>query len=89
MRDVTVYGANWCEDTQRTLALLSHLRVSHHYVNIERDEDAKQKVEAWYPGAVKTPVVVIEGDGTRLVEPHDVDLLSALISIGIVRNMAA
>jgi hypothetical protein len=89
MRDVTVFGADSCEDTQRVLSLLTQLHVSHLYLNIERNPMANQLLRTWYPGAVRTPVVVMEGDGMRLAQPSDGQLISTLISAGLVDKEAA
>ncbi len=34
---ITVYGADWCEDTRRSLRHLRRLGVAHRYVNIDED----------------------------------------------------
>ena len=40
---ITVYGADWCEDTRRSQRLLRRLHVPHHYVNIDEDLDALER----------------------------------------------
>ena len=37
---ITVYGADWCEDTRRSRRHLRRLGVAHHYENVDEDLDA-------------------------------------------------
>ena len=37
---ITVYGADWCEDTRRSLRHLRRLGVPHRYENVDEDLDA-------------------------------------------------
>ena len=37
---ITVYGADWCEDTRRSLRHLRRLGVPHRYQNVDEDLDA-------------------------------------------------
>jgi hypothetical protein len=40
MSTITVYGADWCEDTRRSLRHLRRLAVPHRYLNVDEDLDA-------------------------------------------------
>jgi glutaredoxin len=62
MNPVTVYGADWCEDTRSTLHHLDSLGVHYEYINIEKDPHAKHWVKAHNAGKQKTPTVDIEGN---------------------------
>src|SRR3982751_5056250 len=72
-----VYGADWCEDTQRSLRHLRRLAVPHRYVNIDEDLDALDRAKTLNSGRRRTPV--IEMDGTVLVEPTNDTLTAALV----------
>jgi glutaredoxin len=74
---VTVYGANWCEDTQRTRRHLRRLAVRHTYLNVDEDLDALERAMGLNHGKRRTPTV--ELDGEVLVEPANAVLTNALI----------
>jgi glutaredoxin len=75
---VTVYGADWCEDTHRSRRLLRRLSVPHRYRNVDEDLDALDRATELGHGVRRTPVVEI--DGTALVEPSNALLMSTLVS---------
>jgi glutaredoxin len=74
---VTVYGADWCEDTHRSRRLLRRLGVPHQYRNVDEDLDALEQATALGRGVRRTPVVDI--DGAALIEPSNEALMSALV----------
>lgn len=74
---ITVYGADWCEDTQRSMRHLRRLAVPYRYINIDEDLDALQQAKALNHGKRRTPV--IEMDGAVLVEPSNDTLTTALV----------
>jgi mycoredoxin len=76
MTDVHVFGADWCEDTQHTLAHLSQIGIPFDYVNIDADSNAQKWVEQHNDGEQKTPTVDIRG--TVLSVPADEDLDTVL-----------
>src|SRR5205814_1675557 len=43
---ITVYGADWCEDTQRSMRHLRRLGVPYRYINIDEDLDALARAKA-------------------------------------------
>ena len=69
---VKVYGADGCEDTQKTCAHLKQLGVPYEYINIDRDKTAQSWVRNHNEGKQKTPTVDVSGrvisvpDQTRL-----------------------
>ena len=63
---VTVYGADRCEDTQRSRRLLRRLGVSHQYRNVDEDLDALEQATTLGRGVRRTPVVEIEGGSRAL-----------------------
>ncbi len=79
MNAITVYGADWCEDTQRSLRHLRRLGVPHHYVNIDEDLDALHRAMALNHGKRRTPIIDLGFGGAALVEPDNDVLTGALI----------
>ena len=78
---ITVYGADWCEDTQRSLRLLRRLSVPHRYLNVDEDIDALARAKSLNGGQRRTPVIDLGVEGTPLVEPDNDTLTGALIEI--------
>jgi glutaredoxin len=76
---ITVYGADWCEDTQRSLRHLRRLAVAHQYVNIDEDLDALDRAKALNGGKRRTPTIDLGFGGTPLVEPDNDVLTGALV----------
>ena len=64
---ITVYGADWCEDTQRALRHLRRLGVAYSYENVDRDPEALGRAKALNDGKRRTPTIDV--NGTTLVEP--------------------
>lgn len=76
---ITVYGADWCEDTQRSLRHLRRLGVPHHYINIDEDLDALERAKALNGGNRRTPTIDLGFGGAPLVEPDNDSLTGALV----------
>ncbi len=78
--EISVYGTDACEDTQRTRQHLDARGIPYRYINIEKDESAEEKVKEWNHGKRLTPTVVISGNGRtqRLSEPENEELDSVL-----------
>lgn len=74
---ITVYGADWCEDTQRSMRHLRRLGVPYHYINIDEDLDGLERAKALTSGRRRTPVIDIDGDA--LVEPTNDRLTAAIV----------
>lgn len=81
---ITVYGADWCLDTQRALRHLRRLSVVHRYLNIDEDSralwDACALDPAW-ADARRTPVIDLGLGGAPLVEPDNDTLTAALVEL--------
>ncbi len=78
---VTVYGADWCGDTVRTLRDLDRAGVGYDYVDIEVDEDGEKKVIEFNRGKRRIPLVEIasdDGQPVRLSVPDGSELEKAL-----------
>ena len=81
---ITVYGADWCEDTRRSLRLLRRLGVPHHYLNIDEDLDALECAKAQNGGVRRTPTIDLALGGPPLVEPDNDTLTGALVEIDML-----
>ena len=78
---VTVYGADWCGDTRRTLRDLDRAGVGYDYVDIEENADAEKKVIEFNRGKRRIPLVEIasdDGEPVRLSVPDGSELEKAL-----------
>ena len=78
---ITVYGADWCEDTRRTLRQLRRLGVRHHYRNVDDDLEALRSATALNGGQRRTPTVDLGVGGPPLVEPGNDTLTEALVEL--------
>jgi glutaredoxin len=79
---VEVYGADWCEDTQRTRKHLERLAVAYQYINLEHDKRASEWVKQQNEGKERKPTIKI---GQRvLTVPSDQALENALRQEGLV-----
>jgi glutaredoxin len=76
---ITVYGADWCEDTRRSQRLLRRLHVPHRYVNIDDDLDGLERARALNHGQRRTPTIDLGLGGEALVEPDNETLSAALV----------
>ncbi len=75
---MTVYGADWCEDTQRAMRHLRRLGVAYKYENVDQNPDALARAKALNNGERRTPTIDLEG-GTTLVEPTNGELTQAVV----------
>jgi glutaredoxin len=86
---ITVYGADWCEDTRRSQRLLRRLHVRHHYINIDEDLDALERAKALNHGQRRTPVIDLGIGGPALVEPDNETLAAALVELEMLTREQA
>ena len=78
---ITVYGADWCGDTRRTLRHLDRKKVAYDYIDIEENRDGEQKVIEFNNGKRRIPLVEIateRGEMKSLSVPTDSDLEKAM-----------
>ncbi len=78
---VIVYGADWCEDTQRSLRHLRRLGVAHQYINIDEDLSALERAKSLNDGDRRTPTIDLGVGGGALVEPENDTLTGALVEL--------
>jgi glutaredoxin len=74
---ITVYGADWCEDTRRSRRHLRRLGALHAYRNVDADPDALGRAKRLNQGRRRTPVIEMAGE--VLVEPPNEQLTEALV----------
>jgi glutaredoxin len=86
---LTVYGADWCEDTRRSLRHLRRLGVQHRYVNIDEDLDALERAKALNDGQRRTPTIDLGVGGRALVEPDNDTLTGALVELEMLTHADA
>lgn len=79
---ITVYGADWCEDTQRSMRHLRRLAVPYEYLNVDDDPDALERAKAMNGGKRRTPTIDLSG--RVLVEPTNAALTDALVDAQVV-----
>ena len=72
MNKVKVYGADWCEDTQRTREHLDKREVPYEYVNVDHDKAAEAWIKEQNKGKRNTPTV--DFGGKVLIEPTNEQL---------------
>lgn len=61
MTELKVFGADWCEHTQRVLSHLDELGLPYKYINIEDDERAAAWVRHQNDGKEVKPTVDVGG----------------------------
>ena len=78
---ITVYGADWCEDTQRSRRHLRRLAIAHEYINIDEDSAGLERAKALNGGMRRTPTIDLGIGGPALVEPSNDTLSAALVEL--------
>jgi len=83
MEKIKVYGADWCEDTRRTLGQLDSLGVPFEYIDIEQDEASARWVREQNGGKERKPTLKVGEE--ILSTPDDERLEGALRAHGLLR----
>jgi mycoredoxin len=73
---VTVYGTDWCGQTQQVRRYLYRAGVPYRYVDLERSPEAVERIRWLTGGSASHPTVTI--GGSVLVEPTLDELDEAL-----------
>jgi thioredoxin reductase (NADPH) len=73
MDGIRVYGADWCHDTQHTLAHLEDLGLEFQYVNVDHDEHAKHWVRTHNEGKQKLPTLDVQGRVLSIPDDRELD----------------
>lgn len=79
---LTIFGTEWCDDTQNTRRHLDAMGVPYQYIDIEEDDRAAAWVKEQNAGQQITPTVKMEG--LVLSEPSNDELDDALRSRGLL-----
>jgi len=74
---VTVYGAPWCPDCKQAKQFLGEQRIHYDWIDIDQDEEARQRVQELNDGKQIIPTIVFQ-DGSILVEPSNAELAAKL-----------
>ena len=79
-QQVTIYGADWCGDTRRSLRVLESAGVDFDYINVDENSEGEKKVIEFNKGKRRIPLVEIASEtGTQsLSVPSDTELKKAL-----------
>lgn len=83
---ITVYGADWCEDTRRARRHLRRLAVPHEYLNVDEDLEALERAKALNEGRRRTPTIDLGVGGPALVEPDNDTLTAALVELEMLTD---
>ena len=75
--NLTVYGAPWCPDCKRSKKFLGEMRIPYNWVDIDQDEEGRNRVQELNDGKQIIPTIVFE-DGSILVEPTNAELAAKL-----------
>ena len=70
---ITMYGTGWCPDCRRSKRWLEENKVAFVYVDIDADADGAEFVKSVNNGNRSVPTIVFP-DGTKLVEPSNIEL---------------
>ena len=79
MREIKVYGADWCGDCIRAKRMLDRTGTDYEYIDVELDAEAKEEAIR-LSGRRRIPVIVFP-NGDILVEPNDPELEQALLRL--------
>ena len=88
---ITMYGATYCDDTQRTRSFFQQESVPFEDINIDHDAEAEQFVKFINRGHRSTPTLVI-GEGRRKLiwtEPSNQELAALIVSAGYAPDTGA
>jgi glutaredoxin len=82
MRELIVYGADWCGDCRRSEALLKALNVKYEKRDVEQSAEYTEEARD-ISGRTNIPVILF-ADGKHLVEPTDPELHAELTIRGLI-----
>ncbi|MCP2199260.1 glutaredoxin family protein [Lentzea flava] len=77
---IVMYGAEWCGDCRRAKSWLTRNNVPFTYIDVENDDEARDKAIE-ISGRKNIPVLVLP-NGDVLVEPNDTQLSAAIRPAG-------
>lgn len=65
---IIIYGTTWCPDCIRAVRYLKGEKIKYDWIDISRDEEARQRVMDINDGNRSVPTIIFP-DGDILVEP--------------------
>ncbi|MHA1199536.1 MAG: glutaredoxin domain-containing protein [Candidatus Heimdallarchaeaceae archaeon] len=68
-----IYGTEWCGDCVRSKKFLEENKIPYKWIDIDFDEEAKEKAAGLNGGQWRVPTIVFS-DGSFLIEPSDEEL---------------
>ena len=74
---ITVYGAFWRSDCRQSKQFLGEQRVRYNWVDIDEDEEGRQRAQEPNDGKQIIPTIIFE-DGSILAEPSNAELAAKL-----------
>ncbi|MBI4674500.1 MAG: FAD-dependent oxidoreductase [Chloroflexi bacterium] len=75
--EIVVYGTYWCPDCKRAKKFLGEQRIPYTWIDIEKDDAAREYVEQINHGKRIIPTIRF-ADGSILVEPTNAELAAQL-----------
>ena len=78
--NIIVYGTTWCWDCRRAKKILDKHAIPYHWIDIDRDPEAKKFVAEVNNGNYVVPTLVFP-DGSTLSEPSNAELRNKLEQI--------
>ncbi len=89
--EITVYGVDSCEDTQRSRKFLDSRSITYRYVDLNTDKAAEEMVKKENHGKRRTPFIEVRvGTEARVLrEPSDRQLEDALRDLDAFHPHAA
>jgi thioredoxin reductase (NADPH) len=80
MKNITLYGADWCHDCVRAKAYLNDNNIDFTFVDVDQNKAAANKVEQINNGKRIIPTILI--DDIAYTNPNNAELSEALNSDG-------
>jgi glutaredoxin len=82
MKNIVIYGADWCADCKRSKEFLASQSIDFEYINIEEVEGASDEVAKLNDGLKRIPTILFP-DGSVLVEPTNLELKNHLAKVSL------
>jgi mycoredoxin len=76
--EIVVYSTTWCSDCRRARRVLDRLGARYRWIDVDRDEDAADRVVRINRGLRVVPTILFP-DGTIMTEPSDEELTAKLV----------
>ncbi len=70
MKNITLYGADWCPDCRRAKSFLKDNNVTYEFIDVDLDQSATKKVEQINNGKRIIPTLIINGKSYTNPDNH-------------------